>query len=93
MSTSPKPKSVTVGFILGLLLPGIGLAYAAPWVVAGIGAVVALVVYKLVGWIPLLGSAVMGVMALGSAVLGALYAKAYNEHGSRAPVKLADEPS
>ncbi len=91
MSTLTKHKSVTVAFVLGLLLPGIGLAYAAPWLVAAVGTVAVLLIYKLIGWIPLLGSAVMGVVALSSAVFGALYAKAYNQHGARVAVRLSDE--
>jgi len=91
MSDTKKSKSVLVAFILGLLLPGVGLLYAAPWLVAGLGAVFALLVYKLFAWIPLVGSVVMGLMALTSAGLNVLYARAYNRNGQRMAVSLADE--
>jgi hypothetical protein len=70
-----------------LVLPGLGLFYAAPWVVVGIATCAVLVIYKLVGWIPILGSAIMGLTALCSAALGVLYARVYNREGKRADIQ------
>jgi hypothetical protein len=84
-----KRKNVLVAFLLGLLLPGVGLLYAAPWLVAGLGTVATLLLYKLLGWIPLIGTVVMAVLALVSGALGALYARAYNRAGKRVDIHTA----
>ena len=85
---SPLPKdqrkSLLAGLLLGLLLPGLGLFYAAPWLVAVLGTVGILLVWKLLGWIPLIGSLVIGTYALGSALLGGLYTAEFNRTGKRA---------
>jgi hypothetical protein len=80
-------KNVVLAFILGLVLPGLGLFYVAPWLVAGIGTVAVLVIYKVLGWIPLLGSVVMALVALVSAGLCVLYARAYNRTGKRVEIE------
>jgi hypothetical protein len=86
MSNNSSRKNVPLAFVLGLLLPGLGLAYAAPWLVAGLGTVVAIVVYKLLGWIPIIGSVAMGLAALLTGGLNVLYARAYNNGGARVGV-------
>jgi hypothetical protein len=83
MTNTSSGKSVALAFFLGLLLPGLGLFYAAPLGVAAVGSVVALLTIKLLGWIPLVGKVVVAVTALCSAALGVGYAKAYNEVGHR----------
>ena len=80
-------KNVVLAFVLGLVLPGLGLLYAAPWAVAGLATLAVVVIYKLLGWIPILGSAIMGVTALCSAALGVLYARVYNREGKRAEIQ------
>jgi hypothetical protein len=87
-----KQKSLVVGALLGLVFPGIGLFYAAPWVVAGGLTVVALIVWKLLGWIPLLGNVIVGLMALSSGALGALYARQFNQRGRRAELSELSVP-
>jgi len=80
-------KSVTWGATLGLLLPGVGLLYAAPWSVALVGTLLTIASVKMLGALPLLGwllsSVALGIAALASAVLGTLYVKQYNKHGRR----------
>ncbi len=80
-------KSAAVGAVLGLLIPGVGLLYAAPW---GAAAVVTLAIFlavKMVGALPLIGwllsSVALGVGALASGALGAMYVRKYNQHGRR----------
>ena len=84
----PKgPKSAAAGALLGLLFPGVGLLYAAPWTVAALGTVGTLVLVKmfealpLIGW--LLSSIALGVCALASALAGMLYTHEYNRRGGR----------
>jgi len=72
-------KSLALAFILGLVFPGLGLFYSAPWPVALFASVVALLMIKLLGWIPILGALIVGLVGLGSALVGALYAHAHNE--------------
>ncbi len=79
-----KRKSLLAGILLGLLLPGLGLFYAAPWLLALLGTVGIILVWKLLGWIPLIGSLVIGTYALGSALLGGLYVAEFNRTGKRA---------
>jgi len=83
-----KQKSVLAGVLLGLFLPGLGLAYAGPWLLAALGAVGFVLVWKLLGWIPLIGGLVIGAYALLSALLGGLYTAAFNRTGERAKLIL-----
>jgi hypothetical protein len=80
-------KSALVAVAFGLLVPGAGLLYAAPWSVALAGGLLAMVLVKMVGALPLLGgllsSVVLGLCALSSALLGVLYTKQYNRYGRR----------
>jgi hypothetical protein len=84
--TNKTQKSILLAFVLGLLLPGVGLFYAAPLGVAAVGSIVALVIYKVFAWIPLIGKVVVSLLALTSAALGVGYAKAYNRAGTRVAV-------
>ncbi len=84
----PKgPKSAALGAALGMLFPGFGLIYAAPWTVAALGTVGTLVVVKmfaalpLVGW--LLSSIALGLCAIASGLAGMLYTQEYNRGGRR----------
>ena len=86
MTNNGSRKNVPLAFVLGLLLPGLGLAYAAPWLVAGLGTVGAILIYKLLGWIPIIGSVAMGLAALLTGGLNVLYARAYNNSGARVAV-------
>lgn len=91
MTDTKKNKSALLAFILGLLLPGLGLLYAAPWLVAAVGAVFALLTYKLIAWIPIIGPVAWGLVALTSAGLNVLYVRAFNRTGRRMPVRFADQ--
>ena len=86
-------KSVLAGILLGLFLPGLGLAYAGPWLLAALGAVGFVLVWKLLGWIPLIGGLLMGVYAVASALLGGLYTVAFNRTGKRARLITRTDPS
>jgi len=82
-----KHKSTALAAALGLILPGAGLVYAAPVSAAAVCGLVTLVVVKMLAAFPLLGpllsSIALGLCALGSAMLGLLYARQYNRHGRR----------
>jgi len=84
----PKgPKSAAVGAVLGLVLPGVGLLYAAPWTAAAIGTVGTIVLVKMFAALPLIGwllsSIVLGLCAIGSGLAGMLYTHEYNRQGGR----------
>jgi hypothetical protein len=89
-------KSVLVGGLLGLFLPGLGLFYAAPFVAAAVLTLVAMAVMApllLLSSIPLIGLLfgwlkiiVIGVLALCSSLLGVLYVANYNKKGRRTPL-------
>jgi hypothetical protein len=90
--SSPLPRSlqrsVPAGVALGGLLPGAGLAYAAPWASAAIATAVVFVGFEL---LPLLLAIPFLLCAMiVSAVLGGLYTWRYNQTGRRSP--LAGEP-
>ncbi len=80
-------KSPTIGAVLGFLVPGVGLLYAAPWVAAAVFTFATFVMVKMVGALPLIGwllkSAMLGLAALTSGVLGAIYVRKYNANGKR----------
>jgi xanthosine utilization system XapX-like protein len=86
MTQGKKHKSLLAAFLLGMIFPGLGLIYAAPWLVALFGTVGVIVTFKLLGWIPIVGQALMGVTALSSGGLNLLYARAYNREGKRLEV-------
>jgi hypothetical protein len=90
--SSPLPRSlqrsVPAGVALGGLLPGAGLAYAAPWASAAIATAVVIVGFEL---LPLLLAIPFLLCAMiVSAVLGGLYTWRYNQTGRRSP--LSGEP-
>jgi hypothetical protein len=79
MTNSSPSKSLLLAFILGLVFPGIGLFYSAPWKVALAGSVGALATIKIFGWIPLVGAVIVGIVGLVSALGCVLFANAHNE--------------
>ncbi len=92
-----EQKSLLLGFLLGLI-PGLGLFYSAPLRAAAVVTVVIAVVMTVVGWfgwIPIIGPLISGALftmfALASALLGLLYAAAYNRNGRR--TMLSDKVS
>jgi hypothetical protein len=77
-------KSVTLAVVLGALVPGIGLAYAAPIRVVLPASLLVLVFGKILGG-SLLFAPLFWVLAIGiSALFGGLYAVRYNQEGHRA---------
>lgn len=89
-----RRRKLGLAVVLGGLFPGLGLAYAAPWPIVVAASVVVVVGTKVLSLIPLLSSFLvvpfLVVCALGSAILGGMYAWSYNQEGRRAP--LGDEP-
>lgn len=89
-----RRHSLALGVILGGLIPGIGLAYSAPWPVVAASSAVVLLGYKVLALIPVFSTLLLipflAVCALASAVLGGLYTWQYNQTGKRSP--LGDEP-
>jgi hypothetical protein len=82
-----RQKSTKAAAVFGLLLPGAGLFYAAPFSAAVVAGLLTLVAVKMAAVIPLIGplmsSVALGVCALVSALFGVLYARRYNQHGRR----------
>jgi VIT1/CCC1 family predicted Fe2+/Mn2+ transporter len=92
----PK-KSVLAGTLLGAVLPGLGLLYAAPIpvaIAATLAVAVVVAAIGIVGWIPFIGGLVSKLvwvtLALSSGLLGALYVRAFNLRGERAPLGLSE---
>ncbi|MCA9623848.1 MAG: hypothetical protein KC731_32725 [Myxococcales bacterium] len=88
-----KPKNATVAAVLGLLLPGAGLLYAAPVTAALVVGLITLAAVKMLSALPVVGALLssvgLGICALGSAYLGTLYARQYNRHGRRTHLEPA----
>ena len=86
-----KRKSVPVAAVLALLLPGVGLIYAAPVLTALMVLICGAIAAGLLGEVPLVGGVLSGlawvVFALVSSVLGGSYAWHYNRHGKRTPLR------
>src|SRR6185437_12365272 len=89
-----KRRKIAIGVLAGGLLPGVGLAYAAPWPVVAVASLVVVAGYKILALIPFFSSLLLVpflvVCAIASAALGGLYTWQYNRTGKRAP--LGDEP-
>jgi hypothetical protein len=93
---SPLPvslqRSVARGALLGGVLPGLGLAYAAPWTVTVLATLTVVVGFKVLGAISIMLAMPFLVLAcVVSAVYGALYTWRYNQVGKRAALS-EDEP-
>ena len=87
MASERTPKSARAAALCGLLFPGFGLLYAAPFSAALIGGLVSVVAVKMAAVIPLIGPALsaiaFGICALASALFGVLYTRRYNDAGKR----------
>jgi len=84
-------RSVPRGVLLGCVLPGLGLAYAAPWPIVAVGTLVVVVGFKVLAWISLLFAVPFLIAAaVLSGILGGLYTWQYNQMGRRAP--LGEDP-
>ena len=85
-------RKISVGAILGGVVPGLGLAYSAPWRVVAIGTVAVIVGWKVLAFFSLmLAVPFLVVAAVTSAVLGGLYTWQYNNMGRRAA--LGEDPT
>jgi len=83
-ATMATPKSVTLAVVLAALVPGLGLAYAAPIRVVLAASLVVLVLGKMLG-ASLVFAPLFWLFAIGvSALFGGLYAVRYNQEGHRA---------
>lgn len=89
-----RRRKLGTAIVVGGLLPGFGLAYAAPWPIVVAASIVVVVGAKVIAMIPIVSTFLLVpflvVCAVASAILGGLYAHRYNEQGRRAP--LGDEP-
>jgi hypothetical protein len=89
-----RRRKLALGVVLGGLIPGLGLAYSAPWPVVLASSAVVVVGYKVLAILPIFSSLLLipflAVCAVASAVLGGLYTWQYNQTGKRSP--LGDEP-
>jgi hypothetical protein len=85
-----QPRKIVTGALIAGLVPGLGLAYAAPWKVVAAATVV--VVFKVLSFFSLfmLGVPFLVVSAVVSAILGALYTWQYNKTGRR--TELSNDP-
>lgn len=86
-------KSVALGALFGLLAPGIGLLYAAPMKATVVVTIATIIGVKMIAAVPLIGwllsSVALGIAALASAVLGAMYVRKFNQTGQRTHLDLA----
>jgi hypothetical protein len=91
----PKRRKIATGVVLGTLLPGIGLAYAAPWPIVVGASIVVIAGAKIIALIPILSSFLLVpflvVCAIASGALGGAYSWSFNQAGKRAP--LGEEPT
>ena len=86
-----QPRKVSLGVLLGLVVPGLGLAYAAPWKVVAVGTVAVIVGFKILAFVSLLFAVpFLLAAALISAALGGLYTWQFNQTGRRLP--LSSDP-
>jgi hypothetical protein len=87
-----QPRKVTTGVLLGGLVPGLGLAYAAPWKVVAAATIVVVAGFKILAFFSTIFFAVpfLVVAAVISAILGGLYAWQFNQAGQR--VALSNDP-
>ena len=86
-----QPRKVSIGVLLGLVVPGLGLAYAAPWKVVAVGTIAVIVGFKILAFISLLFAVpFLLAAALISSALGGLYTWQFNQTGRRLP--LSSDP-
>jgi hypothetical protein len=93
-SAGPK-KSMAWGVGLGLLLPGAGLFYSAPWITAILATVAVGLVMTILSYLPIIGPAltyiVFGLFMVASGGLGAIYTYQFNKTGKRTRLSKATE--
>jgi hypothetical protein len=86
-----EPRKISLGVLLGGLVPGFGLAYAAPWKIVAAASLGVIVIFKILAFFPLFFAIPFYVAAaVISAVLGGLYTWQFNQSGRRLP--LGNDP-
>lgn len=86
-----QPRKIATGVLLGAVVPGLGLAYSAPWKVVAIATLVVVVGFKVLAFFSLMFAVPFLVAAAAlSAILGGLYTWQYNQTGRR--VSLGEDP-
>jgi hypothetical protein len=80
-----QPRKIVTGALIAGLVPGLGLAYAAPWKVVAVATLAVVIGFKILSFVSLfmLGVPFLVVAAAVSALLGALYTWQYNQTGQR----------
>lgn len=87
-----QPRKVSIGVLLGLVVPGLGLAYAAPWKVVAVGTIAVIVGFKILAFVSFLFAIpFLLAAALISAALGGLYTWQFNQTGRRLPLNSDPE--
>ncbi|MEP7125866.1 MAG: hypothetical protein ABJE95_33350 [Byssovorax sp.] len=85
------PRKIATGVLLAGIVPGLGLAYAAPWKIVALATVVVVVGFKVLAFFSLmLAVPFLAVAAAISAILGGLYTWQFNQTGRR--VALSSDP-
>lgn len=77
-------KSIMLGVVVGGLIPGLGLAYAAPLRAILLMSLIVLVFGRIFGAHEILGPVYWFVVSAVSAFLGGVYAARFNQEGRRA---------
>ena len=86
-----QPRKIATGVLVAGIVPGLGLAYSAPWKVVALATVVVVVGFKILAFFSLmLAVPFLAVAAAISAILGGLYTWQYNQTGRR--VALSSDP-
>ena len=86
-----QPRKVSLGVLLGGVVPGLGLAYAAPWKVVAVATLGVIVGFKILAFLSLMFAVPFLVAsAVISAILGGLYTWQFNQSGRRLP--LSSDP-
>ena len=86
-----QPRKIATGVVLGAVVPGLGLAYAAPWKVVAAATIVVIVGFKFLAFFSLMFAVPFLVAAAAiSAILGGLYTWQFNQTGQR--VALSSDP-
>ncbi len=86
-----QPRKISLGVLLGGVVPGLGLAYTAPWKVVAVAAIGVIVGFKILAFVSLMFAVPFLVAsAVISAILGGLYTWQFNQSGRRLP--LSSDP-
>jgi hypothetical protein len=90
--TGPQqPRKISTGVLLGGVVPGLGLAYSAPWKVVAVATLGVIVGFKFLAFFSLMFAVPFLVAAaVVSAILGGLYTWQFNQTGRR--VALSSDP-